>query len=224
MKARIALLPSSGSIVSRAISFFTGSEYTHVELCFDGVCLSTGFGERAALYPIGEEEDGAHWIDIELTDEQHEDVIAKAHSLVGAPYNLAAVVLDGLCRLGVPVPYAVVEAALDRRRHRTCTQLVAECYATVGVDLFPMPGFPWPAALLIHGGCQDGDAGTGVGMAGSDSEIRVPNPDSRSETRPHTPQTAGAAARACLSLGGAWRWPRSRPGSNEEHRRVARMR
>lgn len=179
MRARVGLVAGDKEFKARAVSWFTGSEYCHIVVGFGDWCVSGEMGGAKLRRPASFKH--ILWLDIDLTDEQHAVVIDRALAAVGAPYNLVAVILDAFQRLGVPVPYAVVDAATHRRRHRTCAELVAEAFLPAGVDLFPMPGFPYPAALLNPRGVPDGGAGWGMGTAGSDFGVAVLNPDSRSE-------------------------------------------
>lgn len=183
MRARVGLVSGSDA-TSHVVQWFTRSTESHVVVCFGEWCVSGQLG-GARLRRIDAFQ-RVVFIDVPLEQAQHDVVIGAALAAVGAPYNLAGVVADGLRRLGFPVPVAVMAALTWRRRHRTCAEIVVECYRLVGVDLFPRPGFPWPGAVRTWG-FPHGGAVMGVGMAGSDSQIAILDPDSRFETRAWRP-------------------------------------
>lgn len=119
--------------VGRVIAAVTRSPYCHTRLITDttGATVEADFGGVIR----GHVQDGDVIVSPPLTDAERNSIPAAAEGLVGTPYGLLDIVVLGLSRLGVRVPW-LSKHVLGRPTHLFCSQLVDLVWQAVGYHAF----------------------------------------------------------------------------------------
>lgn len=133
---QVGLVRHSKSWIGRTVEWATDSTSHHVVVAIGpDLCVSADL-PRVIVRPHSEFH-SLEWSDFDLTDEQRERVVASALSMVGRPYNVAAIILLLLSKLfSVPIPRFAV-AWLERRPELDCSQLAHIAMRAGGLELFP---------------------------------------------------------------------------------------
>ena len=122
---------------------------------YEHAFMYVGGGQIVEAEPGGAALVSLHYTDvlwstgkIPLTDQQRQDIVRAAHGYVGTPYSAVDYFALAAHRLHLPLP-ALKDYVADSH-HMICSQLVDQCYADAGVQLFDdgrWPGYVTPGAL-----------------------------------------------------------------------------
>lgn len=135
LAGQIGLVRHSEHWVGKVVEWATDSTSHHVVVFIsDTECVSA-----EPPFVILRDPASFHWLDVshfELTDAQRNAIVASATSMVGRPYNVAAIVCLLASKLtSVPIPRWVVQW-LERRPELDCSQLADIALMAGGLKLF----------------------------------------------------------------------------------------
>ncbi|RCH69117.1 hypothetical protein DT019_08525 [Streptomyces sp. SDr-06] len=122
------------------------SRFSHAFLVLDNGQIIQGEPGGAKIYSESDWP-GAVYSKLPLTDSQRAAIVAAGRALVGTPYSWLDYVAIGAQRLGLP--FKGLRRYVSDSGHMICSQLVADAYASAGVELFPdrAPGNVTPGDL-----------------------------------------------------------------------------
>ncbi len=143
----------------------------HQESAIEGAPPATRLAPAAshpdAIWNTGEQ----------LTDEQRQAIVARAHALVGTPYDYAAYIGFALEITGLRTGQQL-EAVFRHDTWRVCSADVADAYGFAGIDLtagLKVPNLVSPADLYDRIARQGGAAG----VTGLSTRLSSPGPGGR---------------------------------------------
>jgi hypothetical protein len=130
------------------------AQYQHAFVYVGGMVIEAEpGGARSSLHW---DRPGALWSTgkIALTMRQRKAVCAAARGYIGTPYSFLDYLALALHRLRIPLPG--LRRFIASTGHQICSQLVDQCYADAGIQLFAdgrWPGYVTPADLagLVSG-------------------------------------------------------------------------
>jgi uncharacterized protein YycO len=133
---------SHGSGLLFELIRFAGQSWAgHAFVYVGNGIIVEGTHPEARLAPADSHPDAIWNYREELTDEQRMLIVAKAHALVGCPYNHM-----GFIGFALEAFHIANETTLDRvfktERWRVCSALVADCYDDAGIDVEPGSKYP----------------------------------------------------------------------------------
>lgn len=138
-------LGAAGAMIRFATKSWAGHAFVFVG---DGLIVEA-VPPVARVSPVGKYPE-AVWAAETLTDVQRATITARAHALVGDPYDWLSFAGFALELLKVRTG-AQLDAAYKADQWRVCSALVVDCYDKAGVRLWPSavdPNLVSPADLL----------------------------------------------------------------------------
>lgn len=126
------LEPATGGFGSVVASVSMG-RYCHVRLVVDEYGTSLSAEDDGAVWERNLYEGDVH-VSVPLTDEQRANILGVARAFHGTPYDRVGMVLVGLSRLGLRLPWLNKELARTDRLF--CSQLVDLVWRRAGFHAF----------------------------------------------------------------------------------------
>ena len=145
-------------MVGQLIRHATESWAGHAFIFIGGGMIIEGAPPATRLAPAASHPDAVWNLGEQLTAAQRTMIVARAHALVGEPYDYWAYVGFGLEVLGLRTGKEL-EPVFKRDKWRVCSAIVADCYAFAGIDLTAGLGYPnlvSPADLYNRIAAQEG--------------------------------------------------------------------
>lgn len=135
LAGQVGLVRHSEHWVGKVVEWCTNSTSHHVVVFISETeCVSA-----EPPFVIVRDPASFHWLEVsrlDLTDAQRERIVASAKTMVGRPYNVAAIFCLLMSRLfSVPIPRWVVQW-LERRPELDCSQLADIALMAGGLRLF----------------------------------------------------------------------------------------
>jgi uncharacterized protein YycO len=144
----------TGELIRRATESWAGHAFVYAGqgMIIEGAPPATRIASAAsradAVWNLGEK----------LTDEQRKAIVARAHALVGCPYDYPAYIGFALEVIGLRTGKELAPV-FRRDQWRVCSADVADCYAAAGIDLtagLKYPNLVSPADLYDRIARQQG--------------------------------------------------------------------
>ena len=145
-------------MVGELIRHSTESWAGHAGLYIGGGMIIEGAPPATRLAPAASHSDAVWNLGETLTSAQRTMIVARAHALVGTPYDYAAYIGFALEVLGIKSGKQL-EAVFRRDTWRVCSADVADAYAFAGIDLtagLKYPNLISPADLYNRIAAQEG--------------------------------------------------------------------
>ena len=126
-----------GELIRHATESWAGHAFIYVG---QGMIIEAA-PPATRISPAASRHDAVWNLDEPLTEAQREAIVARAHALVGEPYDYPAYIGFALEVTGLKTGK---ELAPEFRRDswRVCSAIVADCYAHAGIDLTAGLGYP----------------------------------------------------------------------------------
>lgn len=138
----------TGELIRHATESWAGHAFVYIG---DGQIVQ-GEPPRALISPASSHPDAVWNAREDLTDEQRETIVARAHALVGCTYDYLAYMGFALEVLKIRTGKELDPLYKDDS-WRICSALVADCYEHAGIQLaknLPYPNLISPADLYNH--------------------------------------------------------------------------
>jgi len=163
----------AGELIRRATESWAG----HAGVYAGQGMIIEGAPPATRLAPAASHPDAIWNTGEQLTDEQRQAIVARAHALVGTPYDYAAYIGFALEITGLRTGQQL-EAVFRHDTWRVCSADVADAYGFAGIDLtagLKVPNLVSPADLYDRIARQGGAAG----VTGLSTRLSSPGPGGR---------------------------------------------
>jgi hypothetical protein len=136
LAGQIGLVRHSGHWVGKIVEWATDSTSHHVVVALDdALCVSADI--HGVVIRAHREFHSLEWSEFDLTGNQQASIVRTARSMVGRPYNMAAILLLLLSKLtSLPIPRFAVKW-LEDRPNLDCSQAADLALLSAGINLFP---------------------------------------------------------------------------------------